>query len=101
MDIQTSVFQNYAAAGQSRVDQQPPQQTKSQQSEKGPSTVSGHHATDVMNHLTQRLVDQSDNPDKVAAIKEKIAAGTFEIDADKIADKLLWGERVAAMADAE
>jgi flagellar biosynthesis anti-sigma factor FlgM len=100
MDIQTSVFQNYTTVGQSRVDPQP-QQVKSQQSEKGSPSVSGHHATEVMDRLTQKLVEQSDNSDKVAAIKAKIAAGTFEIDAGKIADKLLWGERIAAMSDAE
>ena len=37
--------------------------------------------------------------DRVAAIKAQIAEGTFEIDAGKIADKLLWGERIAALSN--
>jgi anti-sigma28 factor (negative regulator of flagellin synthesis) len=36
-----------------------------------------------------------DSPDKVAEIKAKIAAGTFEVNNQKIADELLWSEQGA------
>ncbi len=101
MDIQASLFQSHSAIGQQHNNlQSRPDSTKPQNRE-GSSHIPGNHSAQVMERLTGKLIAQSENPDKVAEIKAKIAAGTFEIDPGKIADKFLWGERIAAQSEIE
>ena len=45
--------------------------------------------------MAGQLKAEMSSPDKVADIKAKIAAGTFEINNQKIADELLWSEQGA------
>ncbi|MBT5635658.1 MAG: flagellar biosynthesis anti-sigma factor FlgM [Gammaproteobacteria bacterium] len=103
MDIQTSLFQASNAFSQKRVESE----SRSDSSTTGFSRELNQHADKpagmqsvaVIDRLTEKLVQQSEQPDRVAAIKAQIAEGTFEIDAGKIADKLLWGERIAALSN--
>ena len=55
--------------------------------------------TGAVSRLTEKLMSEVEQPDRVAAIKAQIAEGSFEINPEKIADKLLWGERIAVMSE--
>ena len=48
-----------------------------------------------LQRMAGQLKAEMDSPDKVAEIKAKIAAGTFEVNNQKIADELLWSEQGA------
>ncbi len=102
MEIQNSLFQANRGVGHAQKDQSHATGTAGDAGEVTARVqqekLSGSHSMDVIDRLTQKLKVQSENPDKVAALKEKIASGSFEIDPAKIAEKLLWGEQVAAMA---
>ena len=98
MDIQTAVFQNQSMLWQHHTQPQTVS-PRSQSQENESSVTSGHRSTEVMNRLTQKLAEQSENPDRVAAIKAKIANGTFQVDTGKIADQLIWGERIALLGN--
>ena len=101
MDIQTSIFHANRGVEQEQMKAHlPPAESATTEKravlqERGV----GNRSVEVMDRLTQKLVNQSENTDRVEAIKAKIAAGTFEIDPGKIADKLLWGERIAAYSE--
>ena len=54
-------------------------------------------STEIFNQLQEKLVEQNEHPEKVTQIKEQIAQGIFEIDPAKIANELIWCERLLAL----
>ncbi len=58
--------------------------------------AASQHPTTSIERLSQKLINDSnaEQTEKIAEIKAKIAAGTFEIDTAKIADRFLEQERM-------
>jgi flagellar biosynthesis anti-sigma factor FlgM len=59
------------------------------------SLSEGSRSEVSLQRMAGQLKAEMSSPDKVADIKAKIAAGTFEINNQKIADELLWSEQGA------
>ncbi len=104
MNIQNPQFHFSTTLSRPAVESEQPLRQQSNPSEDqttprvGAETPVGRHSVNVIEGLTQKLVADTHRNDRVAEIRERLAAGTFEIDAEKVADRLLWGERIEQLA---
>lgn len=63
------------------------------------STEVGRHSSTVIDAMVQKMKAEMDQSEKVARLKEQVASGQFEVNTTKIADQLIFGERIALMSE--
>ncbi len=95
MEIQSPPFQSHLIQPSKNQTTKADEDSNTNNSQAKNNTVS-QHPTISIERLSQKLTNDSnvEQAERIAEIKAKVAAGTFEIDTTKIADRFLEQERM-------